>query len=582
MGKFNNSLSDAAKSLLNEQVLEQRKLNVQLEASVLSLFYMQGARVNDCNKVTESEKADELLMKLKSQLTDTNEITKQLTESANEIQTSVEASVNCVAIMASNIQRAANAILKLAADVGSIYNIVNASDSGSDILNQIDTINSLIKKTAFNAQISSQRSMETSVLAAQMVPEVVVTHVEKIHLEAVKMLGDANKNESLLSEKVANNKSNLLKALSEEKTLGGRLQHTFVNCKGHLNTYDNINKTVNFGLNVITEGKSGNMFTIAFNNVESFFYNTTKAPFNGVKDYVLFFVKDKDKSAFSIAKAQELLHATGEGKKRFTIIEMDGKNKPVSTDGKIKKVIEFDEVLDTDGETLIRGNDYVVFLMIEFTDDYKKMRNDYSDVLSAPSLAFSMKYKLNSPEARSIKVMLKQPGSTIDGVLTFEVNQISTAFTPEYRCYFLPYALDKQNRFLTESEMATFIHDLEEQNNKSISEIKKEKALSMSLLNGLDGLYELSPIPIFNSVVANKVPVSNYSVAQYKNAAPSTFITATVKIQANTTDSFGHPLIKGQTYLPVILTTSDGTDKTAKQYAISLSDPLQTKPFVIK
>ncbi|MEN9586690.1 MAG: hypothetical protein RIT15_265 [Pseudomonadota bacterium] len=74
---------------------------------------------------------------------------------------------------------ASNAIVKLASDIGAIFNVASASDFGTGIYDSISKINDSICKVAHRAEEISQLAMKTSakisdisVLADQLAPVV--------------------------------------------------------------------------------------------------------------------------------------------------------------------------------------------------------------------------------------------------------------------------------------------------------------------------------------------------------------------------------------------------------------------------
>jgi len=73
-----------------------------------------------------------------------------------------------MAYCASHVQRAANAVLSLAGDLGSIYSVMQVEDSNNTITKLINGVYEQIIRTANKAEIASQLKMEASILSAEV------------------------------------------------------------------------------------------------------------------------------------------------------------------------------------------------------------------------------------------------------------------------------------------------------------------------------------------------------------------------------------------------------------------------------
>lgn len=73
-----------------------------------------------------------------------------------------------MAYCASHVQRAVNAVLSLAGDLGSIYSVMQVEDSNNTITKLINGVYEQIIRTANKAEIASQLAMEASILSAEV------------------------------------------------------------------------------------------------------------------------------------------------------------------------------------------------------------------------------------------------------------------------------------------------------------------------------------------------------------------------------------------------------------------------------
>ena len=74
--------------------------------------------------------------------------------SASQQKSYTAQSVTNAAVCAANVQVAANAVLRLSSDMGSIYSMLSAADFGSEIYLQSRTAYSIMNETAYDAEKS--------------------------------------------------------------------------------------------------------------------------------------------------------------------------------------------------------------------------------------------------------------------------------------------------------------------------------------------------------------------------------------------------------------------------------------------
>ena len=293
--------------------------------------------------------------------------------------------------------------------------------------------------------------------------------------------------------------------------------------------------------------------------------------------------------------------------------------------------IEF-PLLDSDGDVIVLGTNYVVFVLAKYDLKYKERINDFEDFLSAPSQTFILTKLLRPVPAPEIKItrlkhdhkdtkhkqieqnfknelqlLLKddiimaadlEPDSGAPSDYTysleFEMNPPDPGGAVSYRCMFLPYgnATDIVKNNATWAKLEVEIADvrktigdvylpgkilwdedklkeLEEQLDKLVVE---QETLIKKVLNGND---PVTPF-LFNEMLAEQVNAGNYIPAVPDSIEPvvDPIIVPAIKwiacIGPTTTDNFGNLLMDGELYMPVILTVPKSED--VANYTDALSD----------
>ena len=147
---------------------------------MFTLYYAQGGQITTtekfdlaCDDYKEYKTIDELAI-------DNNNVASNLLDSANHANTEVKQTTNDIAVGASNVQIATNAIVTLASDLGSIYNIVNAADYKSAIYDLAYDANTYMGDTAYSAEVASQIAMESSLLTAKVTSDTLAQEAEAL------------------------------------------------------------------------------------------------------------------------------------------------------------------------------------------------------------------------------------------------------------------------------------------------------------------------------------------------------------------------------------------------------------------
>ena len=148
MNTYSEILQTTVLDSLQSQYLVQTNLRSQVNAAMFSLYYAQGATITAEEKLDEA-KADATFKETVNKQTLTNShIANNLLASATQGDQYVKQSVSNTAVYAANVQIAATAIIRLASDIGTIWNLINAADYGSELYTQAKKTVDLINDTA--------------------------------------------------------------------------------------------------------------------------------------------------------------------------------------------------------------------------------------------------------------------------------------------------------------------------------------------------------------------------------------------------------------------------------------------------
>lgn len=528
MNTYNENLQVTVNNALSGLAAEQQKRASEQISAEYNLYYAQGAEITAEDKLKQVIKEYDFAEKVDGQGIDNDNQAVNLLATSTQAEKNVALTVTNSAAAASNVQIAANAVAKLAADIGSAFNIVTAADYGTDIYKMTKHTNELIRKTANHAEHTSQLAMEASTSASEIIAKEVLSDVTKTKSEVENVLTVTGEQFSkLIADRTAKTVK-LSDASQAERKAEGILLDGDREYAASTNALDRSNKELNYGLKVdvkssetisVTHKKLKQAFSALVNDPSSNAVSGNFIP-QAVKNYYVTLVKSDKKSLFNLELAESV----------FT----DYKEERFIPENKMGN-INVGNYKDVDGGKILAGSSYVVFLYVELTLAYKKFVNNFSDVISSPSQDFLMATQLPSinavtykTDAKSVDFTVKKP---VEGV--------------EYRCIFLPEKSGGNEHFLTDINSA-----------------------------------ESEPGFYFNLSIAEQVSAANYSIAKkHKTAISDTY---QVTVGDDTTDNFGDEIVEGNTYLAVILSIIPPSSANSKDYLSSLSDLGKVPKVILK
>jgi DNA-binding protein H-NS len=459
MNSYNDNLHYGVVASLKTQELEQKNMKSRLEASMFTLYYAEGARITAGEKLDTANNKYTFQQSILEEAVNNCNISGNLLTSATQQKKYTAQSATNIAVSAANIQAAANAVVRLASDIGSVYSIVNAADFDSDIYDLSKQAYELMNETAYDAESVSQRAMEASMLTAEVTSSTVADEAKATNGLVTSLLNVATSDFNAISAVVATCNAALASASVSEKKSEGVLEIINAEYFAAKTAYALNNQELNLNLTVPEGLRTIDTYSVLFDYYKSpFNYDQTKGRVNStnstpkgypVKSYYIMLVKDSRKRRFSISNAEGLLNNSDQ------YVEVP--NAPtVLGQTAVQQKIYLSQLQDSDGDEMSLGQKYVVFVLAVFTEGFKKGINNFNDYLSAPSAVFTLTNQLATPQPDKITVIEEKAKQKLE--FTLEENK---DFEVTYRCILLPDNLDLIKGLLSEKGLRTIEKEVE-------------------------------------------------------------------------------------------------------------------------
>lgn len=427
MNSYNENLHSSVVSSLNEQELELQKVKSEQDASMFSLYYAQGDRITTAEKVEIINKKYAFEQRVHEQAISDSDLSTNVLASSENVKAYTAKSVSNTAVAAANVQIAANAILKLTSDAGSIFSIVSAADFGTEIYTQSKNAYDLMNITAYTAEMTSQHSMEASQLIAEVSSNTLADKATSTDAAVKNLLSVTSAQFDATTQELSSENEKLATSNTNEKKAEGALEDISVARNATFQAYQLNNSELNLALNVVVPMSVGD----ATNYTVSFFPYTSpftkdengniiandSAPASGypVQDYYIMLVKDSKSDTFSVNNAEEIVDKGN--RRRFYQVSPKTSILPSTTaenhtiidfstfEAPIKQKIYTSQLVDTDGDAMNLGDNYVVVVFAVLENSYKKIINTFDDYMTAPSRRFTLENRLNRVSANNIKAI---------------------------------------------------------------------------------------------------------------------------------------------------------------------------------
>ncbi|MBV1873604.1 MAG: hypothetical protein KUG80_02420 [Gammaproteobacteria bacterium] len=531
MNTYNDNLRTSVDETLVALAAEQDKINSEQTSAQYSLYYAQGAQITAQNKQAEVVKEYACAGRIDNAATHTENISINLLATAKDTEKNVASMVTDASTAANNMQVAANAVAKLSADIGSAFNIVSASDFGTDIYKMTQDANHYIRQTSLHTESVSKMAMDASTASAEIIAKVVSEATSEAKSEVDNLVKATESEFIKLGSLRTDGQQKVSLASKTEKAAEGVLQDSNCELVAINSAYDYSNQKLNFNASVTVCSTSS--FTFYFDAYKQPFLNSSGATSipDAVNNYYIILVKQSKKNLFNLSQAETTFT---ENKSNCYRQVSAGKEASIDIIG----------LSDSDNDVIIAGTDYVAFLYIELNFDYKKMLNNFSDMLSTATLSFTLVDKL--PVPGDISVIENQVNGNVKKLGFSVAGEVKHG--TEYRCIFLPENLPGLEVFMTDS--------------------KNDPPGKGSHL----GFY-------FNLTIAEQISAGNYTVAKAEavkvdETAESSQMSTDyqVALSLDTTDNFGNVIMAGRAYFAVILAVMDKDSQYARQYTSALSN----------
>lgn len=512
MNSYNENLNAVVLTSLQNQSLAEKSIYSKLNATMFKLYYAEGATISAGEQMKMAKQDMKIKEAVKNATVNNTNMSNNQLASAKQANQYYKQSINNMAVCAANVQVAANAIVKLAGDVGSIFSIVNAADRYSDIFQDTVVVRGLIDNTAHAAEEASKLAMDTSMYTSEVSVPTVLDKSTNTNSTINNLLTINSKAFDDASAVVNSDNSTLATVSANEKLAEGEFEDIAIDFRATKQAYNSSNKELNLDLWVSKE--SGTSYKITFNQLDNPFHES-----DVVHDYHLIVVKESKSAIFTISNAEVIRQNSlglPEGKVSQQFI-----NVAIPEKGPLEKEINFfnypillgsasNPVIDSDGDPMKLGVNYVVFVMAVYNDRYKRVINNFTDFLSAPSREFMLTNTLNRIDGKDIKVdklllhrseedikieLEYRSSQNLDIKFDFEFHDEGSSdytykvhfdtnegepYHPVYHCMFLPANSDLNDSLLTRSALRTImeksldiVHDAESDAKSAALLVKK-------------------------------------------------------------------------------------------------------------
>jgi hypothetical protein len=465
MNSYNDNLNSVVVASLQAQELVNKQLKSQTISSMFTLYHAEGSTITAQEKL----EADQIILIAKSavqyQAVQNSNISINLVASATQASSYVSQSVTNTALAAANTQVAGNAILKLAGDIGNIYSIVNAADFDTEIYNQSNLARELINKTAYLAEVATKSAMDASIKTSEVSAATVLSKAKATNALMNNLLQITQSEFAVASQTVATDNADVASASVLEKAAEGNYEDIVADYRAARNIYEVANEELNLGLKVnpITLlGSEMELIPTTEQNVtqKQIQFGLVTSPFaqhfspdtpvktevklhpddNPVSDYYVLLVKEENKTTFSITEAESIILKGGGNYVQLgvtpsyltpaptvkgtvdlnhyqifnpaVITRLDNNEVIAVENNKISMTVDFfavnsGKMIDSDGDKIKMGHNYVVFLLAVYDNNYKRKLNNFEDYLSATSNAFKLANVLTPAANLKVQPILK-------------------------------------------------------------------------------------------------------------------------------------------------------------------------------
>ena len=613
MNTYDDDLHKDVENILQEQQLMLlNQLNAKRCAS-LNWYFAQGERDRCEEELTEHKGEAAIKTVVKQLAVNYSDYSTNILLAANQASADTQNAAKNSTIAASNVQFAANAILRLAGDVGNACSIINAADRGTDLYNQAIASEKYIDDVAVLAEQISDIAMNMAGKVSEVMAGDVAKLAANVDADIKSFLSIATNQFDTISNVVVNDNSNWAASKVATNIAHGNLLTAAAEYRAtETVSLKSINQ-LNLDLSVNQHGERlGKQFTVTFNNYITPFEikslvkseNSDENHLVAIDSFYVMFVKESKVSTFNLNSAEALIaQAKTDCYVKLAydptiphhVLEFLIGVKPDET----PPLDNLYNIYDTDGKTIELGLNYSAFVVVTFTPAYKKYLDNFTDFISAPSDTFTLTRRIEAPSLDQKLIDDNRKKKTPQITQTWKLTSASDeeAFATvefdgpganedlknsvEYRCILLKVKDPEYAGLITETKPGI-------ENRKH--EVTQKGVIQMSkLLEGLD-IINVNPDEdieftsgkidfIFNTFIASQLAVGNYTkVHEVKHEENRYSIT----FNNETLDNFGNAINSGAYYIPAIYAVYNGSASKSSMFHGSLSNWYHTEAIMIK
>jgi hypothetical protein len=442
-------LQSAVVSSLLSQQLEQKQIEGEWNASMFTLYHAQGATITANEKLEQDNKDLKQKTEIKNAAVNNNNECVNLLSSSTQAQQYLKQSVTNTAVSAANVQIAANAIVKLAGDMGNVYSIVQAADYDSEIYKQAEDARTLMNLTAYEAEQASQMAMESSILTSEVSSAAVLDKCKNNNNLMSGLLKILVTDFNAASENVRADSEKIAAASAAEKAAEGDYKDIDIDYRASVSAYNSMNKGLN--INLAVSKKTNQSFDVSFDLIrvpfpKDKFVLQAEEDVEGernlfpVESYYAIVVKQSEQYTFTVTDAESIVlghpnqctkidvtkitesqsGGASNASKKAAVHHRKAKPRALKSKSRTnrdatktshahhysvqqtiplshiasKAPVVIEHLCDSDDDHVQLGVNYVVFIYARYQESYKRLINNFENFLSAPSMPFYLSNQL--------------------------------------------------------------------------------------------------------------------------------------------------------------------------------------------
>lgn len=424
MNTYNENLQQTVNNTLAALSAQKIKLESEFTSAQYNLYYAQGAEITARDKWADTKHTVKHCQSVNDQSLINDNQAGNLLATVTAANTCVSTGNTNMATAASNVQIASNAIAMLASDIGAALNIATASLFNTDSYKKIQDANYFINEVANDSKNISMLAMEASGKTSEIIATALLNQTKAVNTKVDTLLAATQAELNKFSELAISENKVVSQTTTAEQLAEGALLDAERQAKAIEGAYTDANGKLNLGLSVSVS--SGAQISVAFNALPSPLPTFCAQPASGIAipaaqpRYYLTLVPADKMTMFSTDQAEQLFASWIPGVTTQFYSVMPGvESTPVLL------------VNDAFNSPIQAGSNYVAFLYIALSMEYKRFIGNFSDLLSAPSQAFIPATTLPLAEKCADKlssklssdVLANQDGSAV-GSLCFAAESI--------------------------------------------------------------------------------------------------------------------------------------------------------------